>query len=145
MKINPFILSLYALTVLRSCTKSFINSSRGDTYLMTVKEYKTNIPLAGVKISLYRCTDYDNIFGCQSKSVFETRSTDHNGEYIFTSREFSQTDQGIILSKLEYRDIGVVKDNVCSFNMLNQINHLKTLLYEKNNTYTQLYCSSLYT
>ena len=104
MKINPFI--LYALTVFISCKKSSDNSSQGDTYLMTVKEYKTNIPLAGVKISLYKCTNYDNVFGCRSKAVFATHSTDQNGEYAFTLGELDQADQGIVLSKTQYWDMG---------------------------------------
>jgi len=106
MKIKPFLVSLYALTVLGSCKKSFDNSSQGDTYLMTVKEYKTKIPLASVKISLYKCTNYDYVFGCQSKAVFATHTTDQNGEYAFTSGELNQADEGIILAKSQYWDMG---------------------------------------
>jgi hypothetical protein len=104
MRVNPFILLLSALTVLSSCKKSSNNSF--SPILMTVKEYKTNIPLAGVNIRLYKCTNYDNVFGCQSKSIFATHVTDQNGKYAFTSSEFSHADEGIFLSKLLYWDMG---------------------------------------
>lgn len=103
MKINIFILSLVAFAAV-SCKKSS-TPAQENTYLMTVKEYKTNIPLAGVKISLYKCTDYDNVFGCLSKSVFATHTTDENGEYSFTQGEINQATEGVILSKSKYWDM----------------------------------------
>lgn len=102
MKGNQFIFVFLALTVFSSCKKLINASPQENTYLMTVKEYKTNIPLAGVLISLYKCSKYDNIFGCQSTAVFVTRSTDQNGEYAFTQSELNQSNQGIILSKSRY-------------------------------------------
>ena len=69
------------------------------TYLIKVKEYKTNVPLPGVKISLYRCTNYDAVFGCQSKSVFATHSTDQKGEYAFIEAEYLKANEGIIFVK----------------------------------------------
>ncbi|WP_373517175.1 hypothetical protein [Pricia sp.] len=103
MIISPLFFALFALTVFNSCSSD--SSTQEDTYLMTVKEYKTNIPLAGVKISLYKCTNYDNEFGCQSKAVFATHFTDQNGQYAFTSSKYSQVNEGIILSKSQYWDM----------------------------------------
>lgn len=105
MKANLFVFLFYALTVFSACKKSSSNFPQGNTYLMVVKEYKTNIPLAGVRISLYRCSKYDNVFGCQAKSVFATRSTDQNGEYNFTQSELNQANEGMILSKSQYWDL----------------------------------------
>ena len=104
MKKNPFILLFYAISVFSSCKKPVVNPPQENTYTMTVKEYKKNIPLGGVTISLYKCSNYDYIFGCQSKSLFATHSTDENGKYTFTQREINQASQGIILSKPQYWD-----------------------------------------
>ena len=71
------------------------------TYLIKVKEYKTNTPLQGVLISLYKCSNYDNVFGCMSTSVFATHSTDDKGEYAFTQQEYAML-MKIILSKSGY-------------------------------------------
>jgi hypothetical protein len=94
------LLCLLALFV--SCKKSAIPEE--STYLIKVKEYKTNMPLPGVKISLYKCTNYDAVFGCQSKSVFATHSTDQKGEYSFIEAEYLKVNEGIILSKPQYFD-----------------------------------------
>ncbi len=77
-----------------------------ETYQMEVLEYKTNIPLPSVKIELYRCSDYDNIFGCQEKQIFATRFTDNSGRYSFTQSELNTSNQGIILHKANYWNAG---------------------------------------
>ena len=88
--------------ILVSCSKS--ETPEETTYKITVKEYKTNIPLPGVKISLYRCSNYDAVFGCQSTSLFATHATDKNGEYALTQSELNRSDEGMILSKPQYFD-----------------------------------------
>jgi len=88
--------------ILVSCTKS---EAPGEaTYTIKVKEYKTNLPLPGVKIALYHCSNYDAVFGCQSKSVFATHATNQEGEYLITNSELNRADEGIKLSKLQYFD-----------------------------------------
>lgn len=105
-KLNMKNISLNAglciLTLLMACSKAA--TPEVATYLIKVKEYKTNVPLPGVKISLYRCTNYDAVFGCQSKSVFATHSTDQKGEYAFIEAEYLKANEGIILSKPQYFD-----------------------------------------
>src|SRR3954470_3497141 len=64
-----------------SCFKIKLDTTGGDTYVIMVKEYKTNIPLPGVNIRLYRCSKYDIEFGCQATSLFATHITDSKGEY----------------------------------------------------------------
>lgn len=71
------------------------------TYLLKVKEYKTNTPLPGVLISLNKCSNYDNVFGCLPTTVFATHITDNKGEYAFIQQEYSMF-MKIILSKSGY-------------------------------------------
>jgi hypothetical protein len=101
---NSAILLFCAIAVLCSC-KKLGSAPEEDTYRMVVKEYKTNIPLARVKINLYKCSRYDNIFGCQAISVFATRFTNEDGHYDFTQSELNQSNEGIVLSKSQYWDV----------------------------------------
>lgn len=89
--------------LLFSCKKSS-ETQTVTTYIIKVKEYKTNVPLAGVDIRLYKCTYYDFVFGCQSKSLYATHTTDNKGEYVTTQSELNKANQGIILSKPQYWD-----------------------------------------
>jgi hypothetical protein len=91
--------------LLFSCKKSLVGDTEEETYTIKVKEYKTNILLPGVKISLYRCSNYDIEFGCQSTSLFVSHATNSNGEYNLTLEELNKSDEGIILSKAQYWDI----------------------------------------
>jgi hypothetical protein len=52
MKVNQLILSIYTLIVCISCEKPSNNYPEEETYLISIKEYKTNIPLAGVTLNL---------------------------------------------------------------------------------------------
>lgn len=101
-------LLLYLSVLLLSCTKALtdLTDLPEDTYLIKTVEYKTKVPLQGVKISLYRCSNYDAVFGCQSTSLFATHVTDGNGEYTISSQELNKSDEGIVLSKAQYWDIG---------------------------------------
>ncbi len=86
-----------------SCSKSKENEMTAEeTYQMEVSEYKTNIPLASVQTDLYRCSDYDNIFGCKAKQIFATRFTDNNGRYSLTQNELNSSNQEIVLHKAKY-------------------------------------------
>lgn len=89
-----------------SCKKNSTETPAGTTYVIKVKEHKTNMPLPGVKISLYRCSNYDAVFGCRSKSLFASYSTDSKGEYTISQGDLNRANEGIILSKSQYWDIG---------------------------------------
>jgi hypothetical protein len=102
MKNLPFNALLCISVLFVSCKKSGIPEEA--TYLIKVKEYKTNVPLPGVNIRLYRCTNYDAVFGCQARSVFATHSTDQKGEYAFIEAEYNKANEGITLSKPQYFD-----------------------------------------
>ncbi|MBA3648589.1 MAG: hypothetical protein H0W62_08565 [Chitinophagales bacterium] len=98
MKKPSCFLLVCIFSLLVSCKKTSLE----DINLMKVKEFKTNIPLPGVKISLYTCSNFDLEFGCQSTSLFATHTTDSKGEYTFTQKELNQATQAITLSKAQY-------------------------------------------
>lgn len=104
MKKIFFLLMILTGSYLAGCKKTSNGSFLDDSNLMTVKEYKTNIPLPGVQISLYKCTNYDDVFGCRSKSLFASHVTDAKGEYRFTNGELNQANEGVILKKSRYFD-----------------------------------------
>ncbi len=98
-------LIICTVTLLVSCKKMGIDKPPEETYIIKVKEYKTNILLPGVTIKLYRCSRYDPEFGCQATSLFATHATDINGEYKITQGDLNRSDKGIVLSKAGYWDI----------------------------------------
>lgn len=52
----------------------------GETVVIKVKEYKTNLPLSGVKFSTYYCKEYDFEFGkCTAPILLSSCITDNNG------------------------------------------------------------------
>jgi len=104
MKKLPSFLLLYIFILLLSCTKALtdLTDPPEDTYVIKTVEYKTKVPLQAVKISLYRCSKYDAVFGCHSTALFATHITDDNGEYTIGSQELNKADEGIILSRGQY-------------------------------------------
>jgi len=82
-----------------SCIKT---SPKVTTYLVQVKEYKTNVPLPGVKIALLRCSNYDVASTCTDTSTIAAYITDDKGEHTITEDELLKADKGILLSKLRY-------------------------------------------
>lgn len=102
MRIVSFILLAGLLISLVNCSKSSSGSNNGTPVTITVKEYKTNIPLPGVRIDLLKCSRYDNVFGCQEVTLFASHTTDANGEYKTTETEINKADEGIFLSKATY-------------------------------------------
>jgi hypothetical protein len=105
MKKKSCYLLICIFALLGSCKKSSTGNPAETTYIIKVKEYKTNVPLPEVKISLYYCSHYDAVLGCLSTSLFATHTTDGNGEYAISQGELNKADQGIILSKPQYWDI----------------------------------------
>lgn len=85
-----------------SCKKEK-NTDKG--YLMTVKEAKTNMPIPGVTIQLFKCSRYDEVFGCRSQALFATHVTDDKGQYRFNA-ELNQANEGVVLKKSGYWDGG---------------------------------------
>jgi hypothetical protein len=94
------LLRVLLLIMFISCSKSKENEMATDQ--MEVLEYKTNSPLASVQIDFYRCSDYDNIFGCRAKEIFARGITDNNGMYTFKPGELNRSTEGIILHKVKY-------------------------------------------
>lgn len=89
-----------ACIVCFSCKKE---KNTGSTYLMIVKEAKTNTPIPGVTIQLFKCSRYDDVFGCRSRALFATHVTDEKGEYRFDG-ELNAANEGVILKKSGYWD-----------------------------------------
>ncbi|KIA86122.1 hypothetical protein [Flavobacterium sp. AED] len=55
-------------------------ANSGEMGVITVKEYKTNLPLSGVKFSTYYCNAYDSEFGnCISPILWSSCTTDSKG------------------------------------------------------------------
>ena len=97
------LLKIFILIMLASCSKSKDKEvTTNNPQQIEVLEYKTNIPLASVQIDLYRCSNYDNEFGCQGKQIFATGITDNNGKYTFKAGELNKATEGIILHKASY-------------------------------------------
>ena len=82
MKNIAFNALLCLLALFVSCKKSGLPEE--TTYLIKVKEHKTNEPLAGVKISMYRCSNYDPVFGCRANRCLQLLLL------LFTCSIFSQ-------------------------------------------------------
>lgn len=99
---NMLTLFTFLLIVLVACKKSATNPSQENNYILKALEYKTNQLLQDVKIQLYKCSNYDEVFGCQSSSLCATYFTDVNGEYTFAPGDLNQANQGIQLSKAQY-------------------------------------------
>ncbi|WPR72417.1 hypothetical protein SLW70_04555 [Flavobacterium sp. NG2] len=51
----------------------------GEKVAIKVKEYKTNLPLPGVKFSTYYCKGYDQYVGCINEILLSSCVTDSNG------------------------------------------------------------------
>lgn len=91
---------IFLLLMLISCSKSKKNEIATDQ--IVIVEHKTNSPLASVRLDLYRCTNYDNIFGCVRKNIFATRFTNNSGMYTFMQGERRLADQGMVVHKDGY-------------------------------------------
>ncbi|TRX00402.1 hypothetical protein [Flavobacterium gawalongense] len=102
MKKQSLYLLICLFTLLVSCSSSE-NQEETNSYIIKVKEHKTNLPLQGVEISLYYCK-YDNEFGCQ-KRLLSTHITDAKGEYKMTEEEYLKADEGFILRKPQYWNV----------------------------------------
>jgi hypothetical protein len=67
-----------------ACKKS---DSVPPVYYTTLKvlEFKTNLPLAGAKVEIYKCTKH-GFGGCSDISLLRTLSTDKDGNFQFDSK-----------------------------------------------------------
>lgn len=92
--------------LLFNCTKSKNEQGANNNEKIEVLEFKTKEPIASAKLDLYRCTNYDNIFGCLAKAIFASGITDKNGIYNFKPGELNRADEGILLSKSNYWTAG---------------------------------------
>jgi hypothetical protein len=98
------LIKIVLLIMFISCSKSKENEVATDQ--IEVFENKTNSPLASVQIDFYRCSNYDNLFGCQATQIFATGITDNKGIYLFKPGELNKADEGIILHKVNYWNTG---------------------------------------
>lgn len=63
-----------------SLDTSPLSANTGEMVVITVKEYKTNLPLSGVKFGTYYCNGYDSEFGnCISPILWSSCTTDNSG------------------------------------------------------------------
>jgi len=53
---------------------------------------KRTFCIPGLRIGLYRCSDYDAVFGCQSTSLFAAHTTDESVGLTITHRELNQAE-----------------------------------------------------
>ena len=88
--------------LLAGCLKNELNKKPKNDYHMQVEEYKTNLPLQGVKIELLHCENYTAADRCIDTGIVATYTTDENGEASFNSGMVSTADRGIRLSKFQY-------------------------------------------
>jgi hypothetical protein len=86
MKKYILYISVFVFLVLNITCSPDINldtsppTNTGEMVVITVKEYKTNLPLSGVKFSTYYCDAYDSEFGnCISPILWSSCMTDNNG------------------------------------------------------------------
>lgn len=87
------------ILLLAGCSKS----EKEEQYVyFEVLEYKTNIPLPGVQIKLFRCFDYDIEFGCRAIIDFATAITDENGKASVSQSIYNRMNEGIQFSKAGY-------------------------------------------
>lgn len=98
MKKQSLYLIIYTCAVLASCSSPA--TEEASYYVIKVKEYKTDVPLEAVEISLYYC-NYDIEFGCQRR-LLSTYLTDNKGEYRITKEAYLKSDEGFISKKMHY-------------------------------------------
>ena len=87
-----------------ACGKT-LGTNDPESYTIKVMEHKTNTPLSGVTVSLYRCTNYDLVFGCQGKAKFATYTTNSKGEAVIPDNDYNKANEGIVLSRSQYWEI----------------------------------------
>lgn len=96
---NKVFLLLGICGLLQACKKETDSAS---TTAITVKEYKTNSPLPDVSVQLYKCSDYDLVFGCRTTKLFAVYTTNSKGECAIPNGDFNSANQGILLAKTLY-------------------------------------------
>lgn len=106
MKKQSLYLLICTFTLFASCSSSDYfhedNTEDNTIYTIKVKEYKTNLPLEGVKINLYYC-EYDIEFGCLTRFL-PVYTTDEKGETKIPKEVYTKADKGFISKKTQYWD-----------------------------------------
>lgn len=107
MKNSSINLLICTFVLLASCSSSDYfqedNTEDNTIYTIKVKEYKTNLPLEGVKINLYYC-EYDIEFGCLTRFL-PVYTTDEKGETRIPKEVYIKADKGFISKKAQYWDL----------------------------------------
>jgi hypothetical protein len=89
------------ILVLYSCKKS--NVQGGGNVTLHVSEFKTNLPIAGAKISLYTQGAFDFwTCGCYVADLLLTGQTDSKGDFTVSQDNFNKANMGIEIEKNLY-------------------------------------------
>ena len=87
MKHYYYVFSILAITIVSGCSKqTSTNAPPANTSpTITVTERTTNKPIAGATVSLQKCSNYDNQFGCTAYSTFATLTTNTEGKVTYSA------------------------------------------------------------
>jgi hypothetical protein len=94
-----FAIALFTAFAIASCKK---NEQVDNFETLEVVELNPNKPVSGAAVTLYKCTSYDNIFGCRQVGVFSVSTTNSSGVAKISSIDYSRADEGIKISKTGY-------------------------------------------
>jgi hypothetical protein len=95
-----FAIALFTAFAIISCKKNYPRADEAVT--VEVVEINSAKPVANAALTLYKCTDYDNIFGCLLKGVLATYSTDAAGIAKIRSADYYGANEGLQISKGQY-------------------------------------------
>ena len=96
---------LSSVFLFEGCSKGEKEGEQEQYVFFEVREYKTNIPLAGVQIKLYRCSEYDIEFGCIAEENFATVITNQEGMASVDKFTYYRCNEGVVFSKAGYFSI----------------------------------------
>lgn len=103
MKNNTLHILMFAfLTLLISCSNSDSMGDDNDIIVIKTKEHKTNLPLEGVKVTLYGCSQLDFEFGCISPDLQAPFNSDANGNCRVPKNIYNKMDEKAVVEKSKY-------------------------------------------
>jgi hypothetical protein len=93
---------LPAILVLTCACRKTSTTEEGPTTVLKTKEFRTGVPVPNVTVQLFRCSNYDYVFGCVATSLFATFYTDGKGECRAKDEVLKRADKGILYSRSQY-------------------------------------------
>jgi hypothetical protein len=87
MKHYCYAFSILAISILSGCSKQNSTTTAppaNNPLTITVIEKATNNPIAGARVSLRKCSNYDPQFGCVAYSTFKTLTTNTGGKVTYS-------------------------------------------------------------